>query len=102
MTPQVYVLTCLHAQRMFQTVLTWVSISSSPLQPGSEHLGDHLRAGRGRLCWGPGAGEEKEQTELWETSQMPWDGWGSPWGGRRETEVPPTRVRSIEIQPQGP
>lgn len=75
MTPQVYVLTCLHAQGVFQTVLTWVSISSSPLQPGSEHLGDLLRAGRGRLCWGPGAGKEKEQTALGDlTDALGWMG----------------------------
>lgn len=29
------------------------------LQPGSEHLGDYQSTGRGRVSWGPGAGDRK-------------------------------------------
>lgn len=46
----------------------------SQLQPGSEHLGEHRRAGRSRLTG-------KERGEPWETSQILWDGWGEPLGG---------------------
>ena len=58
MTPHVYIATYPHSRRAFQTVLTCLR-PLSQLQPGSRHLGDYRRAGSGRLCWGPGAGDGK-------------------------------------------